>query len=237
MYPAGTFPGRAVLSFAIITLYTPTGSVIIIDMGEQEEIQQLESRLNELRVAYEKYFAGVEKIEPVRLRDEVQRMVRKAGTMYIGNTGLKFKRDTVIAQFNTLSQHWNRILKQIEDGTYQRDIFKMRLKDRERGNAEPPPSRGADKSGPTTAPAGKPAPGAPDTSASKQKGEFDSVYRSLVAAKKRLGEPTDNISYNALEWSLKKESEAIKKKFKASRVDFTVEVKDGKPVIKAVPIK
>jgi hypothetical protein len=215
-------------------------------MGEQEEIQQLEARLNELRVAYEKYFAGVEKIEPARLRDEVQRMVRRAGTMYIGNTGLKFKRDTVIAQFNTLSQHWNRILKQIEDGTYQRDIFKMRLKDRERGDPAPPASRGAEKTAPTAgpagagggkAPAGKPAPGAPDKSAPKQKGEFDSVYRSLVATKKRLGEPTDNISYSALEWSLKKESEAIKKKFKASRVDFTVEVKDGKPVIKAVPVK
>jgi len=217
-------------------------------MAEQEEIQQLEARLNELRVAYEKYFAGVEKIEPARLRDEVQRMVRRVGTFYIGNTGLKFKRDTIIAQFNTLSQHWNRILKQIEDGTYQRDIFKMRLKDRERGGSSLPPApRGtsqptpvpgqADKGGGPT-PSGKTAPaGPPEKSAPKERGEFDSVYRSLVATKKRLGEPTDNISYNALEWSLKKESDAIKKKFKASRVDFTVEVKDGKPVIKAVPVK
>ena len=31
-----------------------------------EEIQLLEARLNELRVAYEKYFAGVEKIEPAQ---------------------------------------------------------------------------------------------------------------------------------------------------------------------------
>ena len=112
-------------------------------MGEMEEIQLLEARLNELRVAYEKYFAGVEKIEPVRLRDEVQRMVRKTGTFHITNTGLKFKRDSIIAQFNTLTQHWNRILKQIEDGTYQRDIFRMRLKDKERGVAAPPPGPGA----------------------------------------------------------------------------------------------
>jgi hypothetical protein len=218
-------------------------------MGEAEEIQLLEARLNELRVAYEKYFAGVEKLEPARLRDEVQRMVRKAGTLYISNTGLKFKRDSVIAQFNTLTQHWNRILKQIEDGTYQRDIFRMRLKDRERGapasstpgpgaHRAAHPSEKSDKatvegtaSPPTTSPA------APGKGQPAQAGEYDSVYRSLVAAKKRLGEPTDNISYTALEWSLKKEAEAIKKKFKASRVDFTVEVKDGKPVIKAVPVK
>ena len=215
-------------------------------MGEMEEIQLLEARLNELRVAYEKYFAGVEKIEPVRLREEVQRMVRKTGTFHITNTGLKFKRDSIIAQFNTLTQHWNRILKQIEDGTYQRDIFRMRLKDKERGIAAPPPASGtrpaaakpagpgAETTGPGQSPPAKPAAGKGVPAGG---GEYESVYKSLVAAKKRLGEPTDNISYNALEWSLKKEAEAIKKKFKASRVDFTIEVKDGKPVIKAVPVK
>lgn len=208
-------------------------------MGEMEEIQLLEARLNELRVAYEKYFAGVDKTEPVRLREEVQRMVRKTGTFHITNTGLKFKRDSIIAQFNTLTQHWNRILKQIEDGTYQRDIFRMRLKDKERGVADPPPSPGSRTAagrpaGPGQSPQAKPAAG---KGAPAGGGEYESVYKSLVAAKKRLGEPTDNISYNALEWSLKKEAEAIKKKFKASRVDFTIEVKDGKPVIKAVPVK
>ena len=91
-------------------------------------------------------------------------------------------------------------------------------KPQDRGN--PPPSKPA---------AGKGAPAGG--------GEYESVYKSLLAAKKRLGEPTDNISYNALEWSLKKEAEAIKKKFKARRVEFTVEVKDGKPFIKAVPVK
>jgi len=221
-------------------------------MGDMEEIQLLEARLNELRVAYEKYFAGVEKLEPVRLRDEVQRMVRKAGTLYITNTGLKFKRDSVIAQFNTLTQHWNRILKQIEDGTYQRDIFKMRLKDRARGLDTPEPKPGprpaaAGSAKPDAGAAGmRPSPAAPGgegSAAAKPKGapanpgEYDSVYQSLVAAKKRLGEPTDNISYNALEWSLKKEAEVIKKKFNARRVEFTVEGKDGKPFIKAVPVK
>jgi len=125
-------------------------------MGETEEIQQLEMRLNELRVSYEKYFAGVEKIEPVRLRDEVQRMVRRAGTFHITNTGLKFKRDSIIAQFNTLTQYWNRILKQIEDGTYQRDIFKMRLKDKERGAPGPTGApRGATPATPGAAEAAK----------------------------------------------------------------------------------
>ncbi len=101
--------------------------------------------------------------------------------------------------------------------------------------AAKPAGPGTETAGPGQPPPSKPA--APGKGAAAGTGEYESVYKSLVAAKKRLGEPTDNISYNALEWSLKKEAEAIKKKFKASRVDFTIEVKDGKPVIKAVPIK
>jgi len=225
-------------------------------MGEAEDIQLLEAKLNELKVAYEKYFGGVERLEPARLRDEVQRMVRKTGTYHITNTGLKFKRDTIIAQFNTLVQHWNRILKQIEDGTYSRDLFRMKLKDKEKGNpsSNPHAPAGAHKDAPpppatdTAAPGGRPAgpkasdnPTSPASSAKKPvsppTGEYDYVYKSLVAAKQKLGEPTSNISYSALEWSLKKEAETIKKKFHATRVDFKIEIKDGKPVIKAVPIK
>ena len=213
-------------------------------MGEVEEIQLLEARLNELKTAYEKYFAGVDKLEPAKLRDEVQKMVRRAGTLHITNTGLKFKRDSLIAHFNTFTQHWNRILKQIEDGTYSRDIFRMRLKDQERGTAGPqPPKLTPGKPAALdvdpekmTQTQGRTPPGKP-TSGPGPGGAYASVFLSLVEAKHKLGQPTENISYTALEKNLSAQAEAIKKKFRASRVDFTVEVKDGKPVIKAVPVK
>jgi hypothetical protein len=241
-------------------------------MESSDEISLLEAKLNELKVAYDKYFAGVDRLEPARLREEVQRMVRRAGTLYISNTGLKFKRDSIVAQFNTHTQYWNRILKQIEDGTYSRDLFKMRLKERSTTTSPPPkPPKDAQKSeaqkgdvpapgtttnkkpatneasvkaatGPevekTKTPASANAPKeSPTPKSSGSTGTYASVFLSLVEAKHKLGEKTDNISYNALEKNLSAQAEAIKKKYKASRVHFKVEVKDGKPVIKAVPVK
>lgn len=180
-----------------------------------EAIRLLENKLSELKAAYDKYFSGIEKIEPTGLRNEVQRIVRRMSTLPITNTAVKFKRDNLIAQYNSYSQYWNKTLRQIEDGTYSRDLFKIQLKDREMTPAQRP------KQEPTPPPRGK----------------FDSVFKELVSTKKRLGESTNNLNYKTFEENLGKQSEAIKKKFKVSNVDFIVEEKGGKTVLKAVPKK
>jgi len=176
----------------------------------------LEKKLGELRAAYDKYFSGIERIEPTGLRNEVQRLVRRISTLPITNTAVKFKKDNLIAQYNSYNLYWNKILRQIEDGTYSRDLFKIKLKDM----GMTPPQRPKQEP-PTPSPAGK----------------FDSVFKELVSTKKRLGESTNNLNYKTFEENLGKQSEAIKKKFKVSNVDFIVEEKGGKTVLKAVPKK
>ena len=224
-------------------------------MGEIEEIQLLEARLNELKVAYEKYFAGVEKLEPARLRDEVQRIVRKTGTFSHHQygpqvqAGLRSSRSsTRSSSTGTASSSRSRTgpTSATSSGCASRTRRRATLpptprtrrtttraphrRIRQGRAAQPGRLQGAR----ATQPRRLPRPRSPYP---RQTGEYDYVYQSLVAAKQKLGEPTENISYSALEWSLKKEAETIKKKFNASRVDFKVEIKDGKPVIKAVPVK
>jgi hypothetical protein len=189
-------------------------------MEAEEEIRLLEKRLSDLKVEYEKYFTGIERIEPAKLRDEVQRLVRRVGTFHINNTALRFKRDNLIAQFNSYNQYCNRILKKIEDGTYSRDLFKMNLKARMK--TQQPPS---------------PHPSSPQGKSPPSGGEYDSVFKKLISTKEKLGESTKNMNYSIFEDNLKKQSEAIKKKYSVSRVDFEIEQKNGKAIIKAVPKK
>ena len=40
----------------------------------------------------------------------------------IRNTGLRFKLETAIQRYNTYQQYWQRIVREIENGTYQRDL-------------------------------------------------------------------------------------------------------------------
>lgn len=199
-------------------------------MDPMEQIRLLEGKLTDLKVEYDKYFAGVEKIEPTRLKAEVQKIVRRLSTLYVNNTAIRFKKDNIIAQYNSYNQYWNRILRQIEEGTYVRDVFKADYRDKVKSmnsQAGRSPSEGG---------------GTPGGRASRPPGgseprEFEGVFTSLLKTKEKLGESTANIDYKVLSSNLKKQSDAIKKKYNVSRVDFAVEEKDGKAIIKALPKK
>ncbi len=210
-------------------LYTNFSLCYIYSMEPMEQIKLLEAKLSDLKAEYDKYFSGVERIEPTKLKGEVQRIVRRLSTLYVNNTAIRFRKDNVIAQYNSYNQYWNRILRQIEEGTYVRDVFKADYRDRIKStnsHTGRPPSQGGGM------PAGKAAQ--PSGSGSR---EFEGVFENLLKTKERLGESTADIDYDVLSSNLKKQSDAIKKRYKVSRVDFAVEEKDGKAIIKALPKK
>jgi hypothetical protein len=85
-------------------------------------IADLENRVERLRSLYEQYFMGIERIEPLTLRKDIDRRLWALRREQIRNTGLRFKLETTIQRYNTYQQYWQRIVREIEQGTYQRDI-------------------------------------------------------------------------------------------------------------------
>jgi len=87
-----------------------------------ELIEELEERVERLRALYDQYFMGIEKIEPLILRKDVDRRLWILRREQIRNTGMRFKLQTTIQRYNTYQQYWQRICREIENGTYRRDI-------------------------------------------------------------------------------------------------------------------
>ncbi len=85
-----------------------------------EEVDDLEKRLDRLRSLYEMYFQGVERVEPLTLRKQVYRLVLQANPGLIHNTALRFRLRSLIQRFNVYQNYWNRVMMQIERGTYKR---------------------------------------------------------------------------------------------------------------------
>jgi hypothetical protein len=85
-------------------------------------IADLENRVERLRSLYEQYFMGIERIEPLTARKDVDRRLWSLRREQIRNTGLRFKLETTIQRYNTYQQYWQRIVREIEAGTYQRDL-------------------------------------------------------------------------------------------------------------------
>ncbi len=70
-----------------------------------------------------------------------------------------------------------------------------------------------------------------------QEEEWRAVYADFVRTKQECGEPTDSLSYEKFEGTLRKNRDAIVAQHQVERVKFTVYVKDGKAKLKANPIR
>ena len=92
-------------------------------MAIADDIILLDNKLNELIIKYEQYFIGLEKREPLQLLGEVEKLVRRHTGTPINNTMYKHRFTMLVARLVTYREHWNRILKLMEEGRYSRDRF------------------------------------------------------------------------------------------------------------------
>jgi hypothetical protein len=87
-------------------------------------LEELETRLERLRALYEQYFMGIERIEPQIPRKDVDRRIYVLRREKIRNTAKRFKLQTIISRYNTFQQYWQRICREIENGTYKRHVLR-----------------------------------------------------------------------------------------------------------------
>ena len=87
-------------------------------------VGELELRVDRLRALYDQYFMGIEKLEPMVPRKDVERRFQTLRKEQIRNTAVRFKFQTILQRYNTYQTYWMRICRQIEEGTYRRDVMR-----------------------------------------------------------------------------------------------------------------
>jgi hypothetical protein len=235
------------------------------------QCQALEDELEELKVRYEQYFLGVERKEPARQREELRKRVLRVKETFTRNTGLKFRMQSLYARYLAYERMWMRSVREKEEGTYHRDLFKARLHARKEEPAPPPPEKPAPKlpAGKAPQPAAKPAAAAPAPAPQRpaaagavpqrpaapadaqraaaraappppapggmRDAEMRALYNAYVTAKKRCNEDVSRLTYDAVANSVSKQIPELMTRYKAKSVEFKVEVKGGKAVLKAIP--
>ncbi|HEY0095054.1 MAG TPA: hypothetical protein VGB96_12045, partial [Archangium sp.] len=91
-----------------------------------QECDAIEADLAALKVTYEQYFLGMERVPPTRTYEELKKRVERLKNSFVRNTGAKFRVQSVHAKFVTYERLWQRTLLEIENGTYKRDLLKVR---------------------------------------------------------------------------------------------------------------
>ncbi len=90
-----------------------------------ELLDDLQKRVDRCKVMFEQYFLGIQKRPPYQLQLELERKVRALTQAHIANTGLRFRFTTLSQKFASYNTYWKRTMRQIENGSYIRDIAKL----------------------------------------------------------------------------------------------------------------
>lgn len=181
-------------------------------------LDELEQRMHQLKVLYNKYFMGFDHIEPVRERDEIKRMLRDLIQKPPSNNALRYKFQQLKARSVSLDTWISRNLIQIERGTHPKMKFRTNLAERRRAES------GANR-------------GLKNVRVEKEQKEdqaLKKVFDAYVTARGRMGESTD-VPYDKVRDALRKQVRDVKSRYRCQSVKFKVTVEDGKVRLKAIP--
>lgn len=201
-----------------------------------EKIAGFERELAELHRRFEQYFLGIERLAPESERDDLKRrMQRFRANLGRKSTAIRFRSNSVWQRFTSYDQMWTRTLKQIEEGTYHRDVQKAKRR-----------AKHAERVSAAETAAAKPAASAESTKrAAKAKNADDGglsdaqakkIYDTYIMARKRTGEST-KISAESLARQLRQRAKTLSEKHACDGVAFKIVIKGGKAMIKAQPKK
>lgn len=172
-----------------------------------ELLNQLEADLKEMEFAYDQYFLGLEKRSPEQKRVKFTKRLRKIVSLYIPQTDLRFRLQSLSSRFNSYAGYWDRIQRLIDEGKYERHTARIK-----RYASSKPAGPSLQEAGEATA------------------DPVDSLYQELVNAHQSCQLRPPNRDQVAS--FLAKQQETIRQRFGDKQVDFVVVTEEGKPKIK-----
>ena len=204
-----------------------------------DDLNQLEKDIRQVKIEYEQYFGGGRKRPPQDTVWRIDSLIKKYSEMGGRiNFSQRFRFNNLSQTFAKYQDVWRKKLKAKEEGTVQRHFGAAARQieaQRERKHpASPPPAEPT----PAEAAAARRAAGAaaqvmafsdPDREGEKVQ-EF---YQTLVEAKKRAGENTDSLSMESFQHFVRQKTEQLRKQKGAQQVEYVISTEGGQVKLKA----
>jgi len=152
----------------------------------------------------------------VMARREIQKAVGIWSNTPIQNTAVRFKFNSIHARYQAMKRQWDNVLRQIEAGTYKRDVFKADI--RATGTAPAKSEKHPRSEGIISASAGA------------------ALIDSYCAAARACGQDVTGLTTKKLQAVVDKQTTTLRKKLGCKDVSFRVVVQQGKAKLKASPL-
>ncbi|MDQ3803984.1 MAG: hypothetical protein M3416_09170 [Acidobacteriota bacterium] len=176
-----------------------------------EQLGRLEEDVRRLKVEFDIYFNGAAKRPPYDTKARVETVIKRLADDRTLTFAQRYRYNTLVARYNSFLQLWRRT-----------------MQDREEGRG---PNRRDER-----AQAAAAAEGQRTFVCDDPRGDVKTVkslFETLVEAKRRCGEPTDDLSFARFHRMVTEKTEALKSRSGCDRVHFSVGVKEGRVSFKA----
>ncbi len=174
----------------------------------EAELAQFTERLEALRVRFDRYFMGIDRIPPLKDRTDLERDFRNSKLVKSPKTEIKFRFKGVRSRLTSEARRWDRIMRLIEEGKFKR----------EKGALNSVGVR-------------------PATERKKARGSDDpdrQIYDSWREAQSQVGKSA-NVDFAKFRDKLKMQRDKHKAKYGWSDVNYSVKVKNGRVALVAKP--
>ncbi len=86
------------------------------DTSIDAQLSLLEARIRDLKFDYDRYFTRDIKLEPVRKREDVERMILKLSKIQLLKVSQRFTYENIISRFISMKAYWDKRLRMMESG-------------------------------------------------------------------------------------------------------------------------
>jgi len=178
----------------------------------EEQLARLEEDIRRLKVEFDIYFNGAAKRPPYDTKGRVDTLIKRLADERTLSFAQRYHYNSLAARYSSFMQLWRRTMQEREEG---------------RGHASRRQAHAA-----AAAPESKPS----TFVCADARGDVQTVrglYDALVEARRRCGEPTEDLSFSRFHRMIAEKSEALKERVGCERVHFSVAVQDGRVQFKA----
>ena len=180
-----------------------------------EQLTRLEDDIRKLKVEFEIFFNGASKRPPYDTKGRVETLLKRLGDDRTLTFAQRYRYNSLAARYNAFRDLWRRTMQGREEGRDPASAARANVK-RESGVEIPPVSIVC-------------------ADAHKEIEVVKNLYTSLLEAKEKCGESTENISFPKFHRLVAQKADGLKEKSGCDRVRFSVSVEDGHVSFKAKP--
>jgi hypothetical protein len=101
--------------------------------GIEARLVEMEQKTERLRSMYESFFMGMVRVPPDTARHEMNRMMLEMQQVPIANSSMRFRFQSLSQKWVMQITYWNRTMREIEAGTFQRDVARTQRHLAQRG--------------------------------------------------------------------------------------------------------